>query len=508
MSVKYGWIGAGVVFLMTGGVVFAEQFAFVGSRAGGMGGANAASTRDATAQWHNPAAFGFMGKGRWEGDPADNAQLAQEDFGWEVFGLSAGITLTEDMGRYLDILADIEFSSFESGQLDDPENVRSLLAMAGVVGGLDAGDALYADFSAGSSVQIGQLGVGIRVFGEAAGWTLPDTERLSINGFTVPSDIAAEIDAAAGLEGFAWGGSYTTLSDQQRADLGASLGVTADSDTVKYLDSKLSEIVAAGDLTSGEVSDVVDLMDSIAAIDPAFNIESNQTAVVGRGFSVVEVPVSYGWALNKNLSVGVTAKAMYGSVLGTRVWVFDDDNSEVLNDVSDNREDSLTFGVDFGVLYRIPNFQFAVVGHNLNRPTFGGFTDSILVNGRQEVIDVPDVKIDPQITTGVAFIPARRLTVEANLDLLETGTLLDGYNIQRFSVGGEFDVWVLALRLGAYRNLAESWQDWVATAGVSAKLLGIRLDIGGAYSLGNTVEYDGTEYPSESRLFASVGMAF
>ncbi len=40
--------------------VVAEQFAFVGARAGGMGGANSASSHDASAQWHNPAVFGFM----------------------------------------------------------------------------------------------------------------------------------------------------------------------------------------------------------------------------------------------------------------------------------------------------------------------------------------------------------------------------------------------------------------------------------------------------------------
>jgi hypothetical protein len=105
-------------------------------------------------------------------------------------------------------------------------------------------------------------------------------------------------------------------------------------------------------------------------------------------------------------------------------------------------------------------------------------------------------------------MPTKRITLESNLDLLEIGTLLNDYNIQRLSFGGEFDMSLLALRLGAYKNLAEDWQDWVATAGVGLDLFGFRIDVGGAYSLGASVDYQGTAIPAEARLYASIGLDF
>jgi len=92
--------------------------------------------------------------------------------------------------------------------------------------------------------------------------------------------------------------------------------------------------------------------------------------------------------------------------------------------------------------------------------------------------------------------------------VLETGTLLDGYDIQRLSFGTELDVWLLALRLGAYNNMAVDGSDWVATAGLGLNIFGIRADVGGAYSLGDPVTYDGTDIPREARLSASISLDY
>ena len=67
---------------------------------------------------------------------------------------------------------------------------------------------------------------------------------------------------------------------------------------------------------------------------------------------------------------------------------------------------------------------------------------------------MPDLDIDPQITPGAAYMPADCLSLEAHLDLLEAGTLLNGYDIHRFSMGGEFDPGLVPKRPGATRNLA------------------------------------------------------
>jgi hypothetical protein len=129
------------------------------------------------------------------------------------------------------------------------------------------------------------------------------------------------------------------------------------------------------------------------------------------------------------------------------------------------------------------------------------------VNGKVEDIVVPDVKMDPQVTVGAAFIPSERFLVEVNYDLLETGTLLEGYDLQHVSVGAELNLWALVLRIGAYNNLAESERDWVLTAGIGANLFGIRTDLGGAYSL-DTAEYDGQEIPAEARIGLSLSLDY
>jgi hypothetical protein len=491
------------------GWVQAEEFAFVGARANGMGGANAASTRDATAQFLNPAAFGFFGRSEWKGNAADNGNLSDQGFSWEILGIGAGFTMTEDMGRYLDILANIDFSTFDQGTLSAAEkNVDSLLTMAAVLGSLTPGDALYADVSAGTSVQIGHFGVGVRMFGEAAAWTQADRDNLSLDSFPNVAALVTEIQNAANNASFTWDGSYR-LSDEQRASLASALGnISTSDDAIKFLDSKLGDLQASGKLDGSEIAKAVDLFNNLVPTAGSGVIGSNQTAVVGNGFALVEIPISYGWAMNENLSFGITAKAMYGTVLGTKLWIFNENNDQILENISDNYESSMNFGLDLGALYRIPKFQFALVGHNLNSPTFSGFTETVPLNGNPQQVTIPDVEIDPQVTFGAAFMPTKRITLESNLDLLEIGTLLNDYNIQRLSVGGEFDMSLLALRLGAYKNLAEDWQDWVATAGVGLDLFGFRIDVGGAYSLGESVDYRGTAIPAEARLYASLGLDF
>ena len=205
---------------------------------------------------------------------------------------------------------------------------------------------------------------------------------------------------------------------------------------------------------------------------------------------------------------------MYGAVTGTKVRFADGDAFEdSMDNLEENTKASLNFGLDLGVLYRMKMLQFAAVAHNINAPKFDGFTDEIQITdgsgnpvGDPIPITVPDYTIDPQITLGAAFIPSQRFMVEASYDLLETGTLLENYNIQRVSFGAELDLWLVALRLGMYNNLAADWQDWIATAGVGLNLWAVRLDIGGAYSIGENAEYEGTEIPEEARVYAALSM--
>jgi len=165
-------------------LVHGDQSAFIGARSTGMAGANAASSRDSTAIWHNPAAFGFMAQPQWTSNAVDKTNLGAEQFSWEIIGMGAGYTLTENLGRYLDILAGIDLTAFESGNLSgDGKNVQSLLSVGGIISGLNSGDALYADATVGTSFQIGHLGIGIRAFAEGVAYAIPDSENLSLASF-------------------------------------------------------------------------------------------------------------------------------------------------------------------------------------------------------------------------------------------------------------------------------------------------------------------------------------
>ena len=567
--------------------VLAEQFAFVGARATGMGGANSASAHDATAQWHNPAVFGFMnqkpdevsametnsidtitatnevvdaaaasatgtnldsvvllddvfgameaedgqiaageplGSAVLESEPVDesgynmldNNGLSDRGFGWNLIGGGVGYTMTEDMGHYVGMLSDVNADAFDTpGLSTDPDSVSSLLSIGGGLYGLnESGNALYVDGSVGSSVRFGHFAVGIRVFGEGVAY-LDELDDTNLGVDQTQGEFVSSINTVASQNGFNPGAhTINTLSASQVASLTATLG---NADAVKYIDFELSELEKAGTFNQKDIDNAVMLVDQITfdANGQPNSLDNNRSTMLARGFGVVEVPISYGRAINDNLSVGITLKGMYGTVTGTKVWFFDDDSTDAAFDsASENSEASLNFGLDLGLLYRIPNFQFSVVGHNLNSPKFNGFTDTITIEDDlgnplfTEDINIPDVRIDPQVTLGAAFIPNERFSLEVNLDTLKTGTLLNGYDIQRLSFGGEVDLWLLAFRLGAYRNLAAEWQDWVATAGIGLNLYAFRIDIGGAYGLGDTATVEGQDVPTEARLYAGLSLDF
>jgi hypothetical protein len=586
-------VGVVVVGLAMGAT--AEQYSFVGYRAIGMGGANASSVNNASASWHNPAAFGFFGKEfeQAKEEPAvgpvatteavaatnvvaevatngmaevasaeavatngtaeasatedavmaefsavteeqsivdlpqaakvekqwgvDNGHLSTRDFELNLFDFGVGYTLTEDMPEYMTMIGNIDFDVFDSGGLlvNTEDAVRSMLSLGSAGIGLadNPDNAFYVDANAGMSMRIGRFGIGIRTFMEGTGFVeYFDEDNLGIeqSGLEYVAAINSAANATPGFD--ATGYQYQTIN---QGDITSISGVAGADTAEKYIDYQLTQLKSEGEgLSDQNIADSVRLLNQLTFSqnpdDPnSTSIENNTSVVAVRGFGLVEVPVSFGYAFNENLSVGITAKGMYGVVSGTKLWFFDEDaTSEAMDSASDNSEATLNFGIDIGMLYRMKMLQFAVVGHNLNGPKFDGFTDTIEVNGRQTDITVDDYKIDPQVTIGAAFIPSPHFTLEVSYDLLETGTLLENYDIQRLSFGTEFDLWLLSLRLGAYNNLAADWMGWVGTGGLGLNLWAVRLDVGGAYSFQDTASYEGSDIPAEARLYAGLSFEF
>ncbi|QBG48739.1 hypothetical protein EGM51_15525 [Verrucomicrobia bacterium S94] len=280
-------------------------------------------------------------------------------------------------------------------------------------------------------------------------------------------------------------------------------------DALAYLDYKSTELLDDREFNRDQISAAVETLASmVAASDIGDALTNNTSSITGRGFLAAEIPFSYGHALNDHFSVGITVRAIFGRVYGTQIWAFNEDNEEIIEESLDSSADSFNIGLDAAVMYRLSHVQFALTGSNLNAPTFDGYEQDVQINGTSRTIDVPSVRIDPQLTLGGAWIPFRRLMLVTDIELLETGTLLNSYDVQRVSFGSEVDLSLVQLRLGTYKNIAESDIGWVLTAGLGFQLWALSAELAAAVSIDDTVEYDGVDYPRTARLNFGVSMDF
>ncbi|MDY6904751.1 MAG: conjugal transfer protein TraF [Thermodesulfobacteriota bacterium] len=470
---------------------------FVGARAMGMGGANVAAVDDTSAQYYNPAAFGFLGLQNPDGSrmPEDNNNLGRKDWGVDLDG-AVGYRLENNFGRYADTLADINLDGLSNG-IDTPAEARELVSLAGSLEGISSPDtAVNADVSLGAAGRSGHFAFGMRGFAQAHGRVYElDLTNLGLD--VSRAELVNGLDTVV-LPGFdSTGYTYRVFTPQQRQQLATAYGVGANNEIIQKLDYMTSQESANPEDVAGTVA----LLAAMGNAAGEGTLEDNRTSVLLSGFSVSEAVLSYGRALNSRWSLGGNVKLMQGRVYGNRVVVFDDDADEVLSETDARYEESLNFGIDLGVMARFRKFNVGIMGRNLNSPKFDGLYDQILLsNGQVVPVSVSDVKLDPQVTAGVAFIPFTTLTLAADLDLTENDAIFSSYQTQNLHLGLEWDAFrFLALRLGTYKNLSESDIGWVYTAGLGVNLWAARLDISGAMA-DETETFDEDEIPIESRL--------
>lgn len=448
----------------------------------GLGGAGVARPPAGTAPYWNPGALAF------EAEEAYAARL----------GVGAGVTAHEDLIDDLDRLSRLDVGALEN-LTGAPASDRALAADAVQLIALvrrierDHG-AISARATALFGHRISRVGIGVYGTTEAA--ILPSIDSTNI----LPELGGAPVDAADVSALGTATSSTAFFSASQRAAIEAALagaGVANPTEVVNTFDAELAASNEAG-VTTSEATDA--LVAFAAALGSGGPLDANASSLRNRGIGLLEVPLAYGHPLSLGpfgtLGVGASVKLMRGRVYVSEVGIFGVDAEDALDELRDRYQDSTTWGVDAGVLWRTgPVLSLGLVGKNLNSPSF-------------RAPQGPDVEAKPQVRAGLALGSSGFLTVVVDLDLTANETALEGWKSRILGGGLEvrpFD-W-LALRGGAYKNLAESSASGVVTGGLGIGVPWFMLDVNAAASVGQT-KYDGEKYPEEMRLEASLTVRF
>lgn len=469
----------------------------MGPRALGMGGTGVACSDDYVAQYYNPAAFGFFGYADADGArvSADNNDLMRKDWGMGV-DLTAGAHVIGKLGEYMNDVLNVDVDSLENlGQAgnNDAKALEDAVTVLEALSSFDATrDAVLVDANVGFGMRIGHFGIGARTYGQALG-QLEDLDTTNI-GVELPTgqtvlDQINSINTTVPV-----GYTPTKLSAQQVTTLTDILqtsdpGATQSEidEAIAKLDISLDEARTPDAAIDGVITQLETLVNSSLG---GLTFGDNETKLRMVGLAVAEIPLTYGYAFDDHWSIGGSVKYMLGRVYGLAVPLFntaDKDFSDYLSDAEEDYKATSNLGIDLGIMARWSMLQVGVTGRNLNAPKF------------EAPVGFEDQRLDPSVSAGLAFIPFDTFTIAADGDLTQVGSVLRGREYQRVGAGWEWNILhTLALRGGVSKNIAESDDPTLWSAGLGINLWLLRIDLAGQATT-ETIEYDGDEVPKEAR---------
>jgi len=467
--------------------VSATEFRSSTVRALGMGGSNVASTNGVDATYWNPAAYGFFGESddSAEAKSVDNSRLSEKSWGMDL-GVDAGGKAFGPLDKNTTILKSlVNPANISTGQLAAASvgtTVADVATFSQGIVSLDPapmGVGAFADV--GTGIRIGSYGINVRGTLDVGGTVALDNQNARLDLLTaIVGNTPVPIGAANALVSV--NGYFTQAQlDNMLIQLSTAGGLSPDQAAVAIGLYEAALGTPATNPTGIVANDAVNNL--ITTATAPGDITKNNTAWELRGALVKELGVTYGHAINDRLSIGGVLKYMQAELFDYKTDIL----GAVGNTATSNNgatETSTGFGLDLGVMYRMPSYQFGLTVRNINAPSFTysatGYT----------------YKMDPQAKVGAAWMPSDEFTLEAGYDLTENKGVIETDKTQYWNLGLEWDAWsILALRAGAYQNMSQSDLGLIRTAGLGINMWAVRLDVAGAIST-NKVTFEGKSVPA------------
>lgn len=454
----------------------------------GMGGAGVARTFDGGAAYWNPGALAFE---------ADKAAIRT--------GAGIGYQIDDNIASNVDRLSRLEdptTGNFDIQPNDTAGNRSRMGDLVQLVGVMeDMRQAGNAAFRLNGTTMVGARAghFGFGVFGMLEGAALPDQDLANIrpDGVNTPAEMATAIGATTS-------GTPTFFNAQQFAAISAAFGGGSTGDNIAYAFDQQLATSNTTNLSSGSATTaLVSLGNSMSAGSTAGTIDTNQSTLHTRGVYYFEVPLAYGYPVSLGslgtLGIGASVKAMAGRVFISTNKLFTTTSSDLVSNITHDHEDSVTWGVDLGALWKWHALAVGIVAKNLNTPEFS----TAELNTTERAF-----KIKPQVRSGVSYEVFSWLSAAADFDLTRNETAQPEVKSQ--TLGGGIELrpagW-FSFRAGAYKNVASGRIGPVATAGLTIGASWLNVDLDAAVSP-DTGEYKGHQYPREGKAFLSLNSRF